>query len=97
MFRRFTLWGTDQGFKVLRPFVFELWATPFFRARNFGRKLENVHYIQFVYVRCHFLCLLVPEIDCNCLFKETTKGHDILEEKIGMIWTIFRPRDTQKS
>ena len=30
---------------------------------------------------CHFLYLLVPEIDCNCLFKEITKGNDILEEK----------------
>ncbi len=26
-----------------------------------------------------------------------TKGNDILEEKIGMIWRIFRSRDTQKS
>ena len=32
-------------------------------------------------VRCRFLCLLVPEIDCNCLFNEITKGNDILEEK----------------
>ena len=30
MFRSFTLWGTNHGFKVLRPSVFELWATPFF-------------------------------------------------------------------
>ena len=41
MFRRFTLWVTDQGFKVLRPSVFELLATPFFRTRNFGRKMEK--------------------------------------------------------
>ena len=48
MFRRFTLWGTNQGFKVLRPSVFELWATPFFRTSDFGRKLENQQYSQFV-------------------------------------------------
>ena len=47
MFRRFTLWGTDQGFKTLRPSVFELSATPFFRTHNFGRKMENLHYIEF--------------------------------------------------
>ena len=41
MFRRLTLWGTNQGFKVLRPSVFELLATPFFRTRNFGRKMEK--------------------------------------------------------
>ena len=83
MFRRFTLWGTDLGFKVVRPPVFELWATPFFRTRDFGRKLENLYYIQFVQVGCHFLCLLAPEIDCNYLFKEITVGNGILEEKMA--------------
>ena len=58
MFRRFTLWGTDQVFKVLLPSVFELLATPFFRTHNFGRKLENLHYSQFVRYRFG-LCLLV--------------------------------------
>ena len=83
MFRRLILWGTDQGFKVLRPPVFDLWATPFFRARDFDQNLENLLYcIQFVQMRCRFLCLLVPEIDCNYLFKEITKGNDILEEVI---------------
>ena len=83
MFRIVELWGTDQGFKVLRLSVSELWATPFIRTRDFGRKLENLHYIQFVQVRCHFICLLVSEIDCNCLFKEITNGYDILEEKLA--------------
>ena len=48
MFRRFTLWGTDHGLKVIRLSVFELWASPFFRTRDFGRKMENLHYIEFV-------------------------------------------------
>ena len=73
MFRRFTLWGTNKGFNVPRLFVSELWATPFFRTCDFGRKLENLHYIQFVLVRCRFLCLLMSEIDCNYLFNDITK------------------------
>ena len=81
MIRRFALWGTDQGFKDLWPSVFELLATPFFGTRNFGRKMENLHYIEFVQMRRRFLCLLLPEIDCNYLFKVMTKGNDILEEK----------------
>ena len=46
MFRRFISWGTDQGLKVLRLSVFELWATPFFRTRDCGRILENIHLVQ---------------------------------------------------
>ena len=84
MFRRFILWGTNQGFKVVRPSVFELWATPFFRSYDFGQKLENLHFSQFVYVRCRFLCLLVPEIDYIYLYKLTTKGNDVLTRKIGI-------------
>ena len=96
MFGRLILWGTDHGFKVLRHPIFDLWATPFFRTRDFDWKLENLHYIQFVQMRCRFLCSLVPEIDCNYLFKEITKGNDILEEiilhyyKYYVLWRIFR-------
>ena len=36
---------------------------------------ENYNYIQFVSVRCRFLCLLVPEIDYIHLYKLTTKGN----------------------
>ena len=38
MFRRFTLWGTNQGFKVLRLSVSELWATPLFSDPRFWPK-----------------------------------------------------------
>ena len=68
MFRRLTLWGTDQGFKVLRPSVFDLWATPTFRTRDFGRKMENLCYNQPIQIRCRFLCFLGQGIDCNYLF-----------------------------
>ena len=69
---------------------------PFFGLAISAEKLRNSNFTQFTYVRCRFLCLLIPGIDCNCLFKEIIKGNDILEEKIDMIWRIFRSRYTQK-
>ena len=38
---------------------------PFFGPAILAKNWENVHYIQFAYVRSRFLCLLVPEIDCS--------------------------------
>ena len=70
---------------------------PFFGPAISAEKLRNSNFTQFTYVRCRFLSLLIPGIDCNCLFKEIIKGNDILKEKIDMIWRIFRSRDTLKS
>ena len=51
---------------------------PFFGPAISAEKLRNSNFTQFTYVRCRFLCLLIPGIDCNCLFKEIIKENDIL-------------------
>ena len=46
-------------------------------------------------MRCRFLCLLVPEIDCIYLYKLTTKGNDILTRKnrhMEDFWVLRYPK-----
>ena len=72
MIRKVSLWGTDHGSKVIRPLVFEIWATPFFRSSDFDEKLENISNFHFVQVGCRFLCFLGRGIDCNYQFYHET-------------------------
>ena len=57
------------------------WPRPFFGPAILAEKWKNLHYIEFAQIGCRFLTLLLPEIDCNYLFKVMTKGNAILEEK----------------
>ena len=88
--------GYESRFQSLQTFRFWVTGHALFRTRDFGRKLENLQYSQFVQVRCRFLCLLRPEIDCSYLFEEITKGNGILELDKISIRRIFRSRDTRK-
>ena len=88
--------GYESRFQSLQTFRFWVTGHALFRTHDFGRKLENLQYSQFVQVRCRFLCLLRPEIDCSYLFEEITKGNGILELDKISIRKIFRSRNTRK-
>ena len=76
MIRRVTLCGADQGSKSLKPLIFEIRATPFFKHTILAENRKIYYYVLSVFyklqVRHRFLGFLMQEIHCNYYFYERT-------------------------